>query len=143
LRGDSRVDRFRRKGEHDALTAQERSGLWLYESKARCWRCHTGFNFTDEDFHNTGVGWGKKPEDLGRFRVTKKQSDRGKFKTPTLRGCGLTAPYMHDGSLMTLEDVVAFYNKGGVANANLDRVMTPLKLSKEEVRDLVAFLKAL
>jgi cytochrome c peroxidase len=143
LRGDSRVDRFRSKGEHDALTAQERSGLWLYESKGRCWRCHGGSNFTDEAFHNTGVSWGKKPVDPGRFAVTGKEADRGKFKTPTLRGVVLTAPYMHDGSLKTLEDVVQFYNKGGVANPNLDPLMAPLGLSKEEVRDLVAFLEAL
>jgi cytochrome c peroxidase len=143
LRGDSRVDRFRRKGDHAALTASERAGLWLYESKAQCWRCHSGFNFTDESFHNTGVGWGNKPEDAGRFAVTKKAADRGKFKTPTLRGLALTAPYMHDGSLKTLQEVVEFYNKGGVANPNLDGLMKPLNLSKQEVRDLVAFLEAL
>jgi cytochrome c peroxidase len=143
LRGDSRVDRFRRKGEHKALTAREGSGLWLYESKGRCWRCHVGFNFTDERFHNTGVGWGKKPTDLGRFAATKKETDKGRFKTPTLRGVSLTAPSMHDGSLKTLEAVVEFDNKGGVANPHLDPLMAPLKLSREEMRDLVAFLKAL
>jgi cytochrome c peroxidase len=143
LRGASRVDRFRRQGDHAALTARERQGLWLYESKGRCWRCHSGANFTDEGFHNTGVSWGKKPVDLGRYAVTKKQADKGKFKTPTLRGAALTAPYMHDGSLKTLEDVVEFYNKGGIANPNLDPVLAPLGLSAEEVRDLVAFLKAL
>jgi cytochrome c peroxidase len=143
LRGDSRVDRFRRKGEHAALTAAERSGLWLYESKARCWRCHGGANFTDEAFHNTGVGWGNPDADLGRFLVTKKEADRGKFKTPTLRGVTLTGPYMHDGSLKTLEEVVQFYNKGGMANRNLDPAMASLRLSDEEVRDLVVFLKAL
>jgi len=143
LRGDSRVDRFRRKGEHDALTPQERHGLWLYESKARCWRCHSGSNFTDEGFHNTGVSWGNDPADLGRFAVTKKASDKGKFKTPTLRGLSLTAPYMHDGSLKTLDDVVEFYNRGGGANPNLDTVIGALELSEEEKRNLVAFLKAL
>ncbi len=143
LRGDSRVDRFRHKSEHKALTARERAGLWLYESKGRCWRCHVGSNFTDEAFHNTGVSWGKKPADPGRFAVTRKEADRGKFKTPTLRGVALTAPYMHDGSLKTLEEVVQFYNKGGGANANLDPLIVPLGLSKEEVRDLVAFLRAL
>jgi cytochrome c peroxidase len=143
LRGDSAVDRFRRKGEHAALTPAERHGLWLYESKARCWNCHGGANFSDERFHNTGVGWGKEPPDLGRFAVTNRDDDRGKFKTPTLRGVSLTAPYMHDGSLATLQDVVEFYNRGGGANKNLDPLMKPLELSKEEVSDLVAFLKAL
>ncbi len=143
LRGNSRVDRFRKNGEHAALTPQERHGLWLYESKGQCWRCHGGGNFTDEGFHNTGVGWGKKPADPGRAGVTGKEADRGKFKTPTLRGVALTGPYMHDGSLKTLEEVVEFYNRGGVANPGLDPLMQPLKLSKEEVQALVAFLKAL
>jgi cytochrome c peroxidase len=143
LRGDSRVDHFRRKGEHAALTAEERHGLWLYESKGRCWRCHTGANFTDEQYHNTGVSWGKEPADLGRYGITKLDDDRGKFKTPTLRGVALTAPYMHDGSLATLQDVVEFYNKGGGANPHVDPTLAPLGLSPDEVRDLVAFLKAL
>src|SRR5262249_38551913 len=141
LRGDSVIDRFRRKGDHAALKPAERHGLWIYESKGRCWRCHSGSNFTDEQFHNTGVSWGK--DDLGRFAVSKNDNDRGKFKTPTLRGVGLTGPYMHDGSLKTLDDVVEFYTRGGGANPNLDSVLGPLGLTKEELSDLVAFLKAL
>ncbi len=143
LRGDSVIDRFRRKGEHTALTVQERQGLWLYESKGRCWRCHSGANFTDEAYHNTGVSWGKNPLDLGRFAVTKKEKDRGRFKTPTLRGVALTGPYMHDGSLTSLEAVIEFYNRGGGANPNLDPVLAPLNLSKDEIRSLAAFLRAL
>jgi cytochrome c peroxidase len=142
LRGDSRVDRFRR-GEAAALTPQERHGLWLYESKARCWRCHSGPNFTDEGFHNTGVSWGKDPPDLGRYRLTQRDGDRGRFKTPTLRGASLTAPYMHDGSMATLADVVEFYNRGGGANPCLDPALTSLGLSADETRALVAFLEAL
>ncbi len=143
LRGDSAVDRFRRSGDTKALTEQERQGLWLYESKGRCWRCHSGANFTDEAYHNTGVSWGKNPVDLGRFAVTKKEEDRGRFKTPTLRGVALTGPYMHDGSLTSLQAVVEFYNRGGGANPNLDPALAPLNLSTDEVRNLVAFLKAL
>jgi cytochrome c peroxidase len=143
LRGDSVIDRFRRQGKHDALTPDVRHGLWLYESKGRCWRCHSGTNFTDEHYHNTGVSWGKEPLDLGRFTISRAEVDRGKFKTPTLRGVALTAPYMHDGSLATLEQVVEFYNKGGGANAHRDPILEPLGLSQEEVRSLVAFLKAL
>jgi cytochrome c peroxidase len=143
LRGDSSVDRFRRRGAAAALTPPERHGLWLYESKAGCWRCHGGPNFTDERFRNTGVSWGKEPADLGRFHVTRREEDRGKFKTPTLRGVALTAPYMHDGSLATLEQVVDFYNRGGGANPHRDAALAPLELSEEEVRALVAFLKAL
>jgi cytochrome c peroxidase len=143
LRGDSRVDRFRQNGKHSGLTPSERHGLWLYESKGQCWRCHGGPTFTDEDFHNTGVSWGREPLDLGRGDVTKKEADRGKFKTPTLRGVALTAPYMHDGSVKTLDEVVAFYNRGGGTNPNLDPRIRPLELSADEMRDLVAFLKAL
>jgi cytochrome c peroxidase len=143
LRGDSPIDRFRQRGERDAMTAAERHGLWLYESKGQCWRCHSGPNFTDEGFHNTGVGWGRSPPDLGRHAVTGKDADRGKFKTPTLRGVGLTAPYMHDGSLRSLEEVVEFYDRGGGANPNLDPAVRPLGLTGDERRDLVAFLKAL
>jgi cytochrome c peroxidase len=143
LRGDSRVDRFRKNGEHDALTPQERHGLWLYESKARCWRCHGGANFSDEGFHNTGVGWGREPADAGRHAATRDDADRGKFKTPTLRGVSLTAPYMHDGSLKTLDDVVDFYDRGGIANPRLDPLLGPLHLSADERRALAAFLKAL
>jgi cytochrome c peroxidase len=142
LRGDSRVDRFRRGNAAD-LTPPQRHGLWLYESKGRCWRCHTGPNFTDEGFHNTGVSWGKEPPDLGRYQHTRREEDRGRFKTPTLRGVSLTKPYMHDGSLATLADVVEFYNRGGGANPHLDPALAPLGLSPEEVRALVAFLEAL
>jgi cytochrome c peroxidase len=142
LTGDSRVDRFR-AGDVRTLGERERHGLWLYESRGRCWRCHSGRNLTDEAFHNTGVGWGKEPADPGRYAVTHQESDRGRFKTPTLRGLTATAPYMHDGSLATLEDVVEFYNRGGVRNPHLDEAIVALGLSKEEVGDLVAFLKAL
>jgi len=143
LRGDSPVDRFRQRGERTALTSSELHGLWLYEGKGQCWRCHTGTNFTDEGFHNTGVSWGKSPEDAGRHAVTRQEADRGKYKTPTLRGVRLTAPYMHDGSLKTLEDVIEFYDRGCVANPNLDPAIRPLKLTPDERRDLVAFLKSL
>jgi cytochrome c peroxidase len=136
------VDRFR-AGELQALNESERHGLWLYESRGRCWRCHTGPNFTDEDFHNTGVSWGKTPIDLGRYAVTKKDADRGRFKTPTLRGLTATAPYTHDGSLTTLEEVVEFYNRGGQKNPYVDSALGPLGLSKGDVTDVVAFLKAL
>jgi cytochrome c peroxidase len=141
LRGDSAIDKFRERGDRTAMTDAERHGLWLYESKGQCWRCHSGKNFSDESFHNTGVSWGGT--DLGRHAVTKLDEDRGKYKTPTLRGVKLTGPYMHDGSLKTLEDVIEFYNKGGGANSNLDPAIKSLNLSKEEMADLVAFLKAL
>jgi cytochrome c peroxidase len=142
LLGDSPIDRFR-ASDATALTDAERQGLWLFESRGRCWRCHGGHDFTDGSFRNTGIGWGKAPIDLGRFTVTAREADVGKFKTPTLRGTALTVPYMHDGSLKTLRDVVQFYNKGGVKNPNLDPIMQPLGLSESDVDHLVAFLKAL
>ncbi len=142
-RGNSGLDRFRKNGERGAMTTEERHGLWLYESKGGCWRCHVGANFSDEKFHNTGVSWGKEPLDLGRFTVTHENADRGRFKTPTLRGVALTAPYMHDGSLKTLQEVVEFYSRGCRANPNLDPMIQPLNLSKDEIDDLIAFLKSL
>jgi cytochrome c peroxidase len=142
-RGDRGVDRFRKNGNRDAMTTAERHGLWLYESKGRCWHCHSGPNFSDEKFHNTGVSWGSEPLDLGRYAVTKNDADRGRFKTPTLRGVGLTAHYMHDGSLKSLDEVLEFYNRGGRANPYLDPIIQPLNLTKDEIEDLIIFLKSL
>ena len=142
LAGDSPVDRFR-AADFSALTESERQGLWLFESRGHCWRCHSGPNFSDEKFHNTGVSWGKMPADLGRYEITGVDEDRGRFKTPTLRGVALTAPYMHDGSIATLEEVVDFYNRGGGKNPHLDPLARPLELTPDEVSHLVAFLRAL
>jgi len=141
--GDSPVDRFRARGEFDALDDAERAGLWFYESRGGCWRCHSGPNFTDELFHATGVGsQGGEPEP-GRAAVTGDPAERGAFKTPTLRGVALTAPYMHDGSLATLEEVVAFYRQGGRPSTNLDARIAPLDMTDEDAANLVAFLRAL
>ena len=126
-----------------ALSPAAQRGLALFEGKARCVRCHTGFNFTDEGYHNIGVGMDKESPDLGRFTVTKNEADKGTFKTPTLRDVAKRGPYMHDGSEKTLESVVAFYNKGGVKNPSLSREIQPLNLSAQEQGDLVAFLKLL
>ncbi|MCK5943334.1 MAG: hypothetical protein KAI24_15240 [Planctomycetes bacterium] len=145
--GDAPYDRFLR-GEVDAMTAQQRHGQWIFESKGGCWKCHTPPLFTDERFHNTGVGFDPgRPEpgrtEPGRAAVTKDERDTGKWKTPTLRSVRLTAPYMHDGSLATLEDVVAFYARGGNANPHLDPKMQPLSLSDDDQAALVAFLRSL
>lgn len=131
LVGDSPVDRFQ-EGDFEALSLEERLGLWIYESKGGCWRCHSGPNFSDEALHNTGVG-----------ARAEAPSDTGKFKTPTLRGLAGSAPYMHDGSLATLEEVVAFYKRGGGANPGLAEEIRALDLSDADERHLVAFLKAL
>lgn len=143
LSGNSPVDRFDVGGDQQALAEDAQRGLTLFRGKARCTRCHSGFNFSDEKFHNTGIGWDGNPVDLGRFMETKNPEDIGAFKTPTLREISRTAPYMHDGRLATLEDVVNFYNQGGIKNPHLDNTIIPLELTKEEKRDLVAFLRAL
>ena len=143
LSGNSPVDRFDVGGDQQALAEDAQRGLTLFRGKARCTRCHSGFNFSDEKFHNTGIGWDGNPVDLGRFMETKNPEDIGAFKTPTLREISRTAPYMHDGRLATLEDVVNFYNQGGIKNPHLDNTIIPLELTKEEKRDLVAFLRGL
>ncbi len=140
--GDSPVDRFR-QGDYEALTELERIGLWTFEGRGRCWQCHSGGNFTDEDFHNTGVGAHEGIAQEGRLAATGNPADRGKFKTPSLRGVALSAPFMHDGSQATLGDVVEFYRQGGRPNANLDELLAPIELSEREATGLVHFLQAL
>ncbi len=142
VRGDAPVDRFQR-GQPDALTPEQRAGLWIFESKGGCWRCHPPPLFTDERFHNTGVGVVDGAPRPGRQAHTGDPADAGRFKTPTLRGIGLTAPYMHDGSLATLEDVVSFYGRGGHPNANLDPQLRPVALTAGEQASLAAFLRSL
>jgi len=140
--GNSAYDRFR-AGDASALSPAARRGLALFEGKARCAKCHTGFNFSDEGFHNTGVGTQAESADLGRFEVTRRAVNKAAFKTPTLRDVAQRGPYMHDGSLATLPEVIAFYDRGGVANPSLSPEMARLDLSPAEQRDLVAFLEAL
>src|SRR5262249_30012711 len=118
--------------------------------KGNCSVCHTVnqkdgvATFIDQKFHNTGVGaYGTRMKDAGRYYVTGERSDFGAFKTPTLRNVALTSPYMHDGSMPTLEAVVDFYNRGGLANKNLDPNMKPLNLTGSEKHALVAFLRTL
>ena len=133
--GDSRFDRFT-AGQADALTALEKTGLELFRGKGHCVTCHVGPNFTDEQFHNTGVAW--SDHDL-----TDKGREHGAFKTPTLRELPLTAPYMHDGSIATLEDVVEYYSEGIRRNPYLDREIRPRHFTAEEKRALLAFLLSL
>ena len=135
LSGDSRYDHFV-NGDRGALSADEQAGLQLFRGKANCVACHVGPNFSDERLHNTGIAWRD-----GQFADA--GAGRGDFKTPTLREVARTAPYMHDGSLASLEDVVEFYNRGGNANPQLDPELHPLHLSEEEKRSLVRFLRSL
>lgn len=140
--GDSPVDRFR-DGDVNAVTVPEEAGLWIYEGKGRCWRCHSGPNFSDESFHNTGIGSIDGVPEEGRFAITGDRADMGAFRTPGLRTLVQTAPYMHDGSIGTLEEVVEFYRRGGNKNSALSDRLNPITLTDDEAKSLVAFLKAL
>jgi cytochrome c peroxidase len=147
LTGNSPVDRYLFGGETGALTAAQERGFIVFREKARCVKCHLfdAFSapFMDNRFHNIGIGTDGPDPDPGRFAVTKRPTDRGKFKTPTLRNVSQTAPYMHDGRFATLEEVVDFYDKGGLPNPNLDPDIIPLGLTAQEKADLLAFLRAL
>lgn len=140
LSGDAPYDRFE-AGDKKALSASAQRGMKLFFGKASCSACHVGPNFTDNAFHNIGVGMKAKKPDEGRKVISKLGGDHGSFKTPTLRDIARSAPYMHDGSMQTLKEVVDHYNKGGIPNEFLDEEIFPLKLSPQEVNDLVTFMK--
>jgi cytochrome c peroxidase len=140
--GNAPYDRYI-AGDKQALSEAQVRGMKLFFNKVACDSCHIGFNFTDGSYENVGIGMDKPKPDLGRYEITKRDEEKGAFKTPTLREIEHTAPYMHDGSLKTLEAVVAHYNKGGIKNPWLDERIKPLNLSAQDQQDLVAFLKAL
>lgn len=142
LSGNSPFDRYM-AGQKDAMSPSAVRGMDLFNGKANCKTCHAGFNFTDESYHNLGVGMDKPNPDLGRFEVTKAETEKGAFKTPTLRNITETAPYMHDGSEPTLRATVEFYNKGGVKNEWLAEEIKPLNLTDQEIGDIVAFMQSL
>jgi cytochrome c peroxidase len=154
--GDSPFDRHVFARDTQALTVEQKEGLAVFSSKGGCLNCHDVFHpdfnplgggtalFTDFRFHNLGVGFKfGRFGDVGRFAMTRDPFDLGSFRTPSLRNVDLRPPYMHDGSLATLEEVVAFYNRGGNPNPNLSPSIHPLFLTKEEERLLVVFLKTL
>ena len=148
LSGNAPFDKFK-AGDETALSEPALRGRKLFFGKANCSACHSGPNFTDNGFHNIGIGMeaaDSKTEtnaelDVGRFALSKLGGDKGAFKTPTLREIDRTAPYMHDGRFETLEEVVEFYDKGGIANEQLDEELFRLKLNDQQKSDLVAFLK--
>ena len=181
--GNSPFDRWRYGGESGALTTAQKRGFDLFINKGRCVSCHvieqTQALFTDNRFHNIGVGINDIQEDvpdlanefleaeatasevdvkvltdartseLGRFAITRDFDGLGAFKTPTLRNIAVTGPYMHDGSVETLRDVMVHYNNGGVTkegdpvNDFLSGGIRPLNLTDEEIDDLVAFMESL
>ena len=173
IAGNSPFDRYFFGRDHSVLSRSAERGLDIFKRKGNCLVCHeiTWSNalFTDNRFYNVGVGFkrvipvldefvaavqrGENPDtlplsdaersELGRFNVTKVLTDIGRFKTPTLRNVALTAPYMHDGSIKTLEEVIEHYDKGGDKNRFIDTEIFPLHLTKQEKADLVAFMQAL
>lgn len=151
LSGNSPFDRYEFGGDKSALSPAAIRGMEIFRDPKRgnCVTCHTIDKnhalFTDGKFHNLGVGLNPEGEltDLGRYSQTKIDADKGSFKTPTLRNVAQTAPYMHDGSLKTLRQVVDFYVGGGNSNDHLDKEIKSLKLSASDRDDVVAFLESL
>ena len=117
-------------------------GRELFFGKANCTACHVGPNLSDEKYHNIGVGMDAEKPDIGRAEISKDEKDTGAFKTPTIRNVALTAPYMHDGSQKTLEEVVEWYAKGGHPNPHLSDKIKKLELTDQDKKDLVEFMKA-
>jgi cytochrome c peroxidase len=145
LSGNSSWDRFE-NGDRSALSKQAQQGAELFFGKAECSQCHVGWNFADSKFHNLGIGWNAAAQvfaDSGRVKVSGQAEDIGAFKTPTLREVTKHAPYMHDGSILTLRETVEHYNRGGTPNPHLSPKIRPLGLTPEEVDALVAFMRAL
>ena len=130
-------------GDEKAMTPEQVRGMDVFTGKAACDACHLGFNFTDGSYVNVGIGMDKPNPDLGRYKVTERDEDKGAFKTPTLREIVHTFPYMHDGRFQTLEEVIEHYDKGGIKNPWQDQRIKPLHLTAQEKKDLVAFLHAL
>jgi len=156
LSGNTRFDHYLFGGDKEALSPLEEEGLRVFSARAGCLNCHDVFHpmfnplgggialFTDFRFHNLGVGYSNgRMSDTGRYYVTREKDDWGTFRTPSLRNIALTAPYMHDGSFMTLEEVIDFYDKGGIPNPNLSPSIQPLLLTSQEKLALLAFLHTL
>ena len=142
LTGNAPYDRWH-AGDKKAMSESAVRGFTLFNAKANCAICHDGFNFSNSDFHNIGVGMTVEKPNLGRFEQSKEEKHKGAFKTPTLRNLAHTAPFMHDGSEKDLAAVVEYYDRGGTPNAWLDGRMKRLGLTPEEKKDLIAFLEAL
>ncbi len=152
IAGNSPFDRYFYSGDKSALNTDAIRGLEIFRNpkKGNCAACHTIGEkyalFTDDKFHDIGVGADSEGnyKDLGRYNVTHNEADKGAFKTPSLRNVALTAPYMHDGSLKTLKEVVDFYIGGGNSNPHLDKEIHALDfLTGQERADLKSFLESL
>jgi cytochrome c peroxidase len=136
--GDTPFDRWMR-GDAKAMTPEAKRGFALFDGKARCSACHTGWNFTDDKFHDIGLA----TADPGRMGITKRAGEQFAFKTPGLREIAARAPYMHHGALPTLEAVVGHYIGGGQPRPTRSPLMQPIALTAQEMQDLLAFLRSL
>lgn len=125
----------------ETLTPQQQNGKQLFFGKANCAQCHNGFNYTNNGFANNGLY--EMYPDSGRFRITQRPADMGVFRIPSLRNVALTPPYMHNGSLQTLQEVITHYNTGGKQHPNKSPILQPLGLSENEKYNLLQFLQAL
>ncbi len=142
ISANSRFDQFEYQGITNALSEQEIRGKDLFFSEQmKCSSCHEAPLFTNYEFENVGLYLNYA--DSGRARISHLAEDNGKFKVPTLRNVALTGPYMHDGSIQTLEEVVEHFNAGGVGHANQSEFIRPLQLTQLDKDDLVAFLNSL
>lgn len=140
--GNSPYDRYV-AGDKAAMSESATRGMTLFfdKQKGKCSICHEAPAFTAMFYHNLGVGMDQEEPDLGRYEITKLESNKGKFKVPTVRDVVDTAPYMHDGSIATLEEVIDLYDKGGIENQHLSKEMRgKLNLTKEQKQDLLAFM---
>ena len=140
ISGNSRYDQYIYQNKKNALSSSEKKGLKLF-NKLYCVSCHSGFNFSNGEIVNNGLY--EKYEDVGKMRVSLKEIDNGCFKVPTLRNIALTAPYMHDGSIQTLEEVIDHYMQGGNSHPNKHPFIKPFSLDNSDRKNLVLFLKSL
>jgi cytochrome c peroxidase len=142
ISGNSTYDKYLYQGYTGLLTQAEKRGMNLfYSTRTNCGNCHSGFNFTDYSFKNNGLY--EVYADNGRERLTGNSADNALFKVPSLRNIALTAPYMHDGSMTTLHDVIEHYNSGGKPHPNKSPMLQPMGLTTSEKEDLIAFLHTL
>lgn len=142
ISGNSPYDQYVFQSKKNALSESEINGMELFFSeRLGCAKCHAGFNFTNYSFENIGLY--ESYTDFGRYRVSLEESDKGKFKVPTLRNVALTAPYMHNGSMATLEEVIAHFQTGGHQHPNKSELVGKFVLSSQEKEDLIHFLHAL
>ncbi|MEM7162095.1 MAG: cytochrome c peroxidase [Bacteroidota bacterium] len=140
ISGHSRYDKYM-EGDQSALSINEQKGMELFFGKANCSSCHSGFLFTNQEFENIGLY--EKYEDMGRMRLTDDTLDKGKFKVPGLRNVSKTAPYMHDGSIKHLSEVIEHFNNGGGEHQNKSPLIKELHLDSIEKTQLLNFLFAL